>query len=91
MWYVYLLRCSDNSFYTGVTIDLKKRVLCHNSGKGARYTRLRRPVVLEYAEKFDNKKAAEIREIEIKDLSYSNKEYLIKYGTGEGFPSARQI
>lgn len=46
MWYVYLLECSDNSYYCGITNNLEKRIQCHNKGKASRYTRCRLPVKL---------------------------------------------
>ena len=83
-WYIYILKCSDDSFYTGITTDLKERIKRHNSGDGAKYTRTRRPVNLIYARKIDSKSEAKRKEIEIKSLSRENKERLIK-GSG-GFP-----
>ncbi|MGT2887054.1 GIY-YIG nuclease family protein [Streptococcus didelphis] len=56
--YMYVLECADKSLYTGYTVDLKKRVTTHNSGKGAKYTRARLPVKLIYSECFDSKKEA---------------------------------
>ena len=91
MWHVYILRCKDDSLYTGVTIDFKKRVVRHNSGKGASYTKFRRPVVLEYAERFGNKSEAQKREFEVKKFSRENKERLIRFGTGIRFPSPQKI
>lgn len=76
-WYVYILRCADNSYYTGITNNLKQRISDHNSGKGARYTINRRPVELIYTEKSPNKSSASKREIEIKDMSRAKKEKLI--------------
>lgn len=60
--YAYMLRCNDNSIYSGYTNDLEKRLEVHNSGKGAKYTRARLPVKLEYFEEFDDKKEALKRE-----------------------------
>ena len=82
MWYVYILQCSDKSYYVGITADLKQRVKTHSLGKGANYTKIRRPVELVYFEEAENKNEAEQREIRIKKLSKANKEKLIKYGTG---------
>ena len=81
MWHVYILKCNDGSYYTGISSDVEKRVETHNSGKGSEYTKSRRPVVLCYKKQFDNKKAAELRETEIKRLSKKNKEKLIRFGT----------
>ena len=50
MYFVYLLRCADGTLYTGCTNDLDRRLAAHNAGKGAKYTRSRRPVVLVYRE-----------------------------------------
>jgi len=79
-WQVYILKCRDNSFYTGITTDLKKRIARHNSGDGARYTRARRPVSLIYSERCASKSDAKKREIAIKSFSRENKESLIKGG-----------
>lgn len=75
--YVYMIECSDGSYYTGYTNDLKKRLAAHNAGKGAKYTKSRRPVRLIYQENFDNKKDALKREYAIKQLTRSEKETLI--------------
>lgn len=75
--YVYILKCSDNTFYTGYTTDPGRRVKAHNSGKGAKYTRSRRPVELIYTEEFDDKREAQRREYAIKQLTRSEKEKLI--------------
>jgi putative endonuclease len=91
MWYVYILRCKDGSFYTGISVDVEKRLERHNNSKGAKYTRARRPVELLYAEKFDTKIEAIKREIEIKSFSRENKIKLIKFGLGQRFPSAKNI
>lgn len=78
-WFVYILRCSDNSLYTGITIDLDRRLLEHNGDnqKGARYTRARRPVKLVYQEHFDNRSLASQRESALKKLSRQQKLALI--------------
>lgn len=78
MNYVYMLRCKDNSLYTGWTNDLEKRVLAHKSGKGAKYTRAKLPVELVYFEEFEDKKEAMRREYQIKKLNKEQKEKLIK-------------
>ncbi|NLV82093.1 MAG: GIY-YIG nuclease family protein [Synergistaceae bacterium] len=66
--YVYILRCSDDTLYTGWTYDIDKRIAAHNNGSGAKYTRGRTPVSLFYSEKFDTKEEALSREIQIKKL-----------------------
>ncbi len=77
MNYTYILKCSDNSYYTGWTNDLEKRVQCHNDGKGAKYTKPRLPVEVVYYETFEQKEDAMRREYEIKQLSRKQKEGLI--------------
>ena len=78
MNYTYIVKCSDNTFYTGWTNDLKKRIDMHNSGKGAKYTKARLPVELVYYEAFDTKEEAMSREWHIKRLSRSEKQKLIE-------------
>jgi len=78
-WYVYIVKCADDSLYTGITVDKDRRVLEHNtSNKGAKYTRSRRPVHLVYCETFDNRSSASKRESAIKKLSRSGKLALLK-------------
>ena len=76
--FVYILRCSDNTFYTGYTTDPERRTRVHNSGKGAKYTRSRRPVELIYTEEYDDKREAQRREYAIKQMTRAEKEKLIK-------------
>ena len=76
MNYTYILRCSDGTYYTGWTNDLEKRIQNHNEGKGAKYTKARRPVTLVYYEKFEQKEAAMRREWEIKQLTRQEKEQM---------------
>lgn len=78
MNYTYILKCSDNSYYTGWTNNLEKRVACHNEGKGAKYTKPRLPVEVVYSETFETKEEAMRREYEIKQLNRKQKENLIK-------------
>lgn len=73
MNYVYILRCADDSLYTGWTNNLEKRLKVHSSGKGAKYTKARLPVELVYHEEFDDKIAAMKREYEIKQLTRKEK------------------
>ena len=73
MNYVYILRCSDGTFYCGWTTDLKRRVAAHNNGTGAKYTRSRRPVELVYSEKYDEKRDALSREWHIKRMTRGEK------------------
>ena len=76
--YTYILNCSDGTLYTGWTNDLTKRLKAHNDGRGARYTKTRRPVVLAYYESFSSKEEAMRREYEIKHLTRKEKEKLIE-------------
>lgn len=78
MNYTYILKCKDDSLYTGWTNDLKKRITSHNVGKGAKYTKARRPVELVYYEEFQTREEAMKREYAIKQLSRKEKEALIK-------------
>lgn len=78
MHYVYVLRCGDDSLYTGYTTDLNRRVWEHNhSNKGAKYTRSRRPVVLVHSESYPSRSEAMKREYAIKQLSRADKLKLI--------------
>jgi putative endonuclease len=77
-WKVYILRCCDGSLYTGITIDVTRRVGEHNSGKGAKYTRSRRPVELVYQEDCEDHSHALRRELEIKALPRERKIKLIE-------------
>ena len=77
MNYTYMLKCSDGTLYTGWTNDLEKRVEAHNSGKGAKYTKARRPVELAYYEEFETKEQAMKREYAIKRLGRKEKQKLI--------------
>ena len=81
MDYVYILKCSDNTYYTGWTNDPVHRLATHNSGKGAKYTRSRLPVTIVYLEQALDKSTALKREIAIKKLKRSQKELLIKIYT----------
>ena len=75
--FTYIVKCSDGSLYTGWTNDLDKRLKAHNSGRGAKYTKTRRPVELVYYEKFLTKQEAMSREARIKQRSRSQKLELI--------------
>ncbi len=67
MYFVYIVKCSDNTLYTGITTELERRIEEHNdSDKGAKYTRLRRPVSLVYSEEYPDRSSASKREYEIK-------------------------
>lgn len=72
-WYVYMVRCSDDSLYTGCTNDLPARVATHNAGKGARYTRARLPVKVVWSVRVKDRSAALSREAKVKQLSRPQK------------------
>ncbi|WP_243343264.1 GIY-YIG nuclease family protein [Anaerococcus sp. AGMB09787] len=76
--FVYMLRCRDNSLYTGYTTNLDNRVKAHNSGKGAKYTRARRPVKLVFYREVADKSTGLKLEYRIKKLSKAKKEELVK-------------
>ncbi|HZJ84065.1 MAG TPA: GIY-YIG nuclease family protein [Syntrophomonadaceae bacterium] len=78
MFYVYILSCADNTYYTGYTIDIEQRLKKHNEGKGSKYTRARLPVKLAYLETLSSKSEAMKREIAIKKLKHSEKKLLSK-------------
>lgn len=77
-WCVYILRCADNTLYTGITDDLDHRIKMHNEGRGAKYTRGRGPVTVVYQETFESRSAASKREYEIKQLTRTQKLDLIE-------------
>ena len=79
-FYTYMVRCSDGTLYTGYTNDIEKRTEAHNAGKGARYTRSRRPVELVYYEEYPTKEEAMSREWHIKRLTRKKKEELVYKG-----------
>jgi len=82
-WYLYILRCRDGSFYVGVTRDVRERLSRHNSGKGAKYTRARRPCELMYFEEHESESSVRRREREIKGWRREKKIALM-----DGFPSS---
>ncbi len=77
VWFIYILRCSDGTLYTGYTTDVESRLKKHNAGKGAKYTRSRLPVVVCYTESLDSKSLAMKREYRIKKLTRAQKLALI--------------
>ena len=77
-WHVYIVRCADDSLYTGCTNDLLKRVATHNAGKGARYTRSRRPVKVVWSVRVKDRSAALSREAKVKQLTRAEKLRLVK-------------
>ena len=82
--YVYILRCADGTLYTGWTTDPVRRLREHNRGKGAKYTRSRRPSELIYQERYDSRQEAMRREWEIKHLTREEKLMLICEGAVDG-------
>ncbi len=80
--WVYVVRCADGTYYTGYTTDVERRVLEHDAGEGAKYTRGRTPVELVHAEEHPSRSAALVREHEIKALSRRGKERLVNGDPG---------
>jgi len=76
-WFVYFLRCSDNSLYCGITTDLDRRLEAHNAGTGARYTRSRLPVQLVWFSEKPNKSEALQEEYRVKRVQKGEKESLV--------------
>ena len=83
-YYVYLLLCSDGSYYCGYTDDPERRLAAHNSGKGAKYTRSRRPCRLVYTERFGSKHEAMRREYFLKKLNHRERERLVQQAETAG-------
>ncbi|HCM91327.1 MAG TPA: hypothetical protein DIS78_01995 [Lachnospiraceae bacterium] len=77
-YYTYIVRCSDNTLYTGYTNDLDNRIKAHNLGRGAKYTRGRGPVELVYFEEYPTKEEAMSREWHIKRLTRPEKDKIIE-------------
>ncbi len=79
MWFVYIVRCADNSLYTGITTDVARRLREHNgeTKNGARYTKMKRPVIMVYMETKKTRSSALKREYAIKTLSHTEKNRLI--------------
>ena len=75
-WLVYMLECSDNTIYTGITNNLENRLKKHQSGDGAKYLRGRLPIKLIYKELFINRSEATKREISLKKMSKKEKKIL---------------
>ena len=76
-WHVYIIECSDGTLYTGITNDLDRRITAHNDGRGAKYTKTRRPVRLRFSEPAADRKNASQREYAIKSLRKAEKMRLI--------------
>ena len=77
-WFFYMVRCRDNSLYSGITNNLEHRISEHNKGKGAKYTSGRRPVTLVHSERLNNVSEARKREAEVKRWPKNKKEQLVK-------------
>lgn len=89
MNYTYIVRCRDGSLYTGWSNDLEKRIREHNEGRGAKYTKSRRPVALVYYEEYQTKEEAMRREYAIKKLGHREKEKLVA-GKAENLSGSRR-
>ncbi|MGC4379266.1 GIY-YIG nuclease family protein [Fictibacillus sp. Mic-4] len=81
-YFVYILQCKDGTYYTGYTNNVEKRVMMHQAGKGAKYTRGRTPVKLVFQKRFPTKEEAMSAEYQIKRFSREQKELLIQEGSG---------
>jgi len=81
-WSLYILKCSDGSFYTGITNDLDRRLKMHQAGKASRYTRTRGPVEMLYSEPCGDRSGALIRECEVKEWPRAKKAKLISGDSG---------
>jgi len=77
MWYVYIIECSDLTYYTGISNDVEKRIDTHNKKKGSKYTKTRTPVKLVYQQSFETKSLAAKEEWRIKQLTRKQKKDLI--------------
>ena len=82
-WFVYIILCSDNTLYTGITVDVPRRFDQHATGKGAKYFRGRQPEQLVYLEPGHNRSSATKREIHVKKLSREEKSIIIASDTNK--------
>ena len=73
MWVLYIIRCNDNSMYTGITTDLQRRLLSHLKGTGAKYTKRKGPFKVLYTEQHEDRSGASKREYQIKKLTHQKK------------------
>jgi len=87
-WFVYILRCADDTLYTGITTDKTRRLSEHNKGTAAKYTRVRTPVEMIYSENSEDRSTATKREMAIKKLSRNQKLTLIKTAAGNIRPES---
>jgi len=83
-WQVYIIICSDDSLYTGITTDLQRRFAQHAAGRGAKYFRGRQPLQVVYQENGHTRSTASRRELEIKELARAEKLLLISSGKEQG-------
>ncbi len=83
MWYIYMIRCRNNSLYTGITTDVERRLKQHESGKGAKYLRGKAPLTLVFQKAVGSRSLASKVEIAIKSLSKKEKEQLLSEEGGE--------
>ena len=83
-FYCYIVECADGTYYTGWTVDPEKRVVVHNKGRGARYTRTRGPVKLVYVEELPDRNSAMKRELAIKKMKREGKMKLVGRNRVEG-------
>jgi putative endonuclease len=83
-WFVYVVRCADGSLYTGISTDVEARVAAHNAGRGARYTRARRPVEVIHVERKRSQSTAAKREAAIKALPRARKLSLVARAAERG-------
>jgi len=88
-YFVYIVRCADGTFYTGFSTDVEKRVARHNEGRGAKYTRGRRPVVLVYRQRRADAYSAKAEERAIKRLTRAEKQRLIESQQNETYDTKR--
>ena len=80
-WYLYILECSDGTYYTGITTDIPRRIQAHEDGKGAKYTKGRAPLKLIYSEECTDRSSASKRELQVKALAKEEKIALIRAAT----------
>ena len=80
-WFIYIIKCSDEKLYVGITADVEKRVKLHNKGLACRFTKYRHPVELLYQEAYPTKSSARTREIKLKGFSRSKKLEVISKGS----------
>lgn len=82
-WFLYIVKCADDSFYTGITKEIGQRLQAHNTGKGARYTRSHGPCELVYFERLKSIQEAMKREVAVKRMSRKRKESLVDSFPGQ--------